>query len=74
MKLPTNGESELLQSFTKDNTKQLYNTLVMCVYFMKVISPKNHWKQKLKSLIESHDINVTDMGFPVDWQEQPIWT
>jgi abortive infection bacteriophage resistance protein len=73
MKLPTNGAPELLQSFNKDNTKQLYNTLVMCAYFMDLISPHNRWKSKLKTLIEAHDIDVADMGFPTDWLKRSIW-
>jgi len=73
MKLPTNGAPELLQSFNSNAPKQLYNTLVMCSYFMDLISPNNHWKQKLKALIEDHNIDVNDMGFPTDWLERPIW-
>lgn len=74
MKLPTNGQPELLQSFNKDNTKQLYNTLVMCAYFMDLICPDNHWKPKLKALIEEHNIDVADMGFPHNWETLPIWS
>jgi len=73
MKLPKNGEPRLLQSFNSNAQKQLYNTLVMCAYFMDLISPKHHWKKKLKALINVHSINVTDMGFPENWNELPIW-
>jgi len=73
MKFPTNGDPKLLQSFNSNKPKQLYNTLVMCAYLMDIISPNNHWKIKLKKLIENHDINVGDMGFPTDWLERPIW-
>jgi abortive infection bacteriophage resistance protein len=73
MKLPTNGESELLNSFNTNTPKQLYNTLAMCAYFMDLISPNNHWKIKLKALIENHDIDVIEMGFPIDWLQRPIW-
>ena len=72
MKLPTNGDSVLLNSFS-DTTKQLYNTLVMCAYFMDLISPNHHWKQKLASLIEVYNIDVTEMGFPENWKTLPIW-
>ncbi|GAA58329.1 hypothetical protein P20652_0183 [Pseudoalteromonas sp. BSi20652] len=72
MKLPTNGDRVLLNSFS-GTTKQLYNTLVMCAYFMDLISPNHHWKQKLASLIDTYNIDVTEMGFPENWQELPIW-
>jgi hypothetical protein len=45
----------------------------MCAYFIDIICPNHHWKKKLKSLIEDHNIDVTDMGFPTNWLEQPIW-
>lgn len=73
MKLPTNGQTELLQSLHSGNTKQLYNTLVMCIYFINLISPNNNWTQKLKALIETHSIDVAEMGFPYKWEKLPIW-
>lgn len=73
MKLPTNGDQKLLQSFNSNVPKQLYNTLVMCAYFMDIICPNHHWKKKLKTLIKNHSINETDMGFPSDWLKRPIW-
>lgn len=73
MKLPTNGSPELLQSFSSNTPKQLYNTLVMCVYFMDLICPNHHWKKKLKTLIEDHSIDVDKMGFPTNWLDRPIW-
>jgi abortive infection bacteriophage resistance protein len=73
MKLPTNGEQNLLHSFNKGSPKQLYNTMVTCAYLMDIISPNNHWKQKLKMLIESHNINAVDMGFPIDWLQRDMW-
>lgn len=73
MKLPTNGEQNLLSSFNKENTKKLYNTLVMCAYFLDTICPDHHWKDKLKILIDTHKIDVTDMGFPTDWLKRSVW-
>ncbi len=73
MKLPTNGEPELLQSFNKSKNNKLYNTLVMCAYLMDEISPNNHWRFKLKTLIENHNIDVTAMGFPENWEGLPVW-
>lgn len=72
MKLPTNGDNVLLNSFS-ERTKQLHNTLVMCAYFMDLICPNHHWKQKLVSLIDNYDVDVTEMGFPENWKELPIW-
>lgn len=72
MKLPTNGDKVLRNSFN-DKTKQLYNTLVMCAYFMDLICPNHHWKEKLARLIAHYEIDVTEMGFPKNWEKLPIW-
>ncbi len=44
----------------------------MCLLY-GLISPNNHWKQKLASLIDTYNVDVTEMGFPDNWQELPIW-
>jgi abortive infection bacteriophage resistance protein len=72
MKMPTKGEDLLLKSFS-DSTKQVYNTLVMCAYFMDLISPDHQWKQKLTNLIDVYAVEETKMGFPCDWRDMPIW-
>jgi abortive infection bacteriophage resistance protein len=73
MMLPTNGEEKLLTSFNPIANKQLYNTLVMCAYFMDTISLNHHWKKKIEILIADHNIDVSEMGFPVDWKKRAIW-
>jgi abortive infection bacteriophage resistance protein len=73
MMLPTNGEEKLLTSFNPIANKQLYNTLVMCAYFMDTISLNHHWKKKIEILIADQNIDVSEMGFPVDWKKRAIW-
>jgi len=72
MKLPTKGDNVLVDSLN-DKTEQLYNTLVMCAYFMDLINPNHHWKQKLVNLIEVYEVDVADMGFSENWKKLPIW-
>lgn len=55
------------------NSRKLYNTLVMLIYCMDVISPHHSWRARLKALIATHAVPVKAMGFPQDWVERPIW-
>lgn len=53
--------------------RRLYNTLVMLAYLMDVISPRHHWKHRLKCLINQHGIDTRQMGFPTDFAQRPLW-
>lgn len=57
--------------FVQDH--KLYNTLVISLYLMDIISPQHHWRERLKDLLNRHDTRLADMGFPADWQSRPIW-
>ena len=54
-------------------SRKLYNTLVILLYFMDMISPNHHWRTRLKDLIAEHDVLVRSMDFPANWQSFPIW-
>jgi abortive infection bacteriophage resistance protein len=72
-KLPRRRPATVLGSLNPEAPKKLYNTLVVLACLLDAISPLNQWKQKLISLIQAHHIPEHAMGFPVDWQGQPIW-
>jgi abortive infection bacteriophage resistance protein len=65
---PTHLVSELIQ-----RSRKLYNTLVLLLHCMDIISPEHHWRQRLIHLIQQHAIPVAAMGFPGDWASRPIW-
>lgn len=73
MELPRTKPRELNANFNSNETRKLYNTLVMLAFFMDVISPGHHWKIRLNELIDTHVIDTSAMGFPDDWRERPIW-
>jgi abortive infection bacteriophage resistance protein len=75
MRIPNRGERVLIDSFNSNSRgeRKLYNTLVMTAYLMDTINPGHHWKQRLKNLIASHDIETRKMGFPDEWLTKPIW-
>ena len=72
-KLPRNRPANILTSLNSHTPKQLYNSLVMLAYLMNQIAPNHHWKVRLISLINQHNINTNLMGFPLNWQNKPIW-
>lgn len=78
MTIPRRGPNDLISGL--DNTqlqgraqRKLYNTLVMLVQLMNVMNPGHHWKQRLLTLIQSHQIDTSKMGFPANWQQRDIW-
>lgn len=43
-------------------------------YLLHTASPGNHFTEKLKFLIQKYpSIELNRMGFPPDWQEEPLW-
>jgi len=54
--------------------RQIYNTLVMLGYLLRLSSPGTTWPQRIRQLIgEQGDIDTAAMGFPADWKELPLW-
>ena len=64
----------LVSSFNPDQTRHVYNTLVMLAAMMDVACPGHLWKTRLQQVVKQHRINVLLMGFPKDWQQRPVWT
>ena len=55
--------------------RKIYKVLAIIVYFLDTITPKHTFRKKLKELLIKYpDINITAMGFPKDWQEDPFWS
>lgn len=54
--------------------RQIYNTLVMLGYLLRLISPGTSWPQRMRQLIVEHGVlDTAAMGFPTNWQELPLW-
>ena len=72
--LSTRGKipEDLSGNFAQNNTFYEYACLIM--YFLKLISPKTTWANKLSTLITEHkSLKISDMGFPEDWKDRIIW-
>ena len=62
-----------LPSEFQTGSRKLYNTLLILVHFMDIISPGHHWRQRLKALVTKHNPPLKAMGFPENWLERSIW-
>ena len=53
---------------------RIYFILSMVIYLLNIINPKHSFKQKLDALfLKYSSIDKTAMGFPINWQEEPLW-
>jgi hypothetical protein len=71
-KLLKRKSADLATQFVPGSRK-LYNTLIILVHCLDIISPDHHWRSRFKSLISTHPIAPRIMGFPQDWASRPIW-
>ena len=55
------------------NSRKLYNTLVIIIFFADKIAPSYSWRSRIRELIAKYSIPVDAMGFPQNWQHQAIW-
>jgi len=53
---------------------KLYAQLSCLVYLQNSIHPNNNFVDRFKQLLEEYPtINLHEMGFPMNWNEQPLW-
>lgn len=64
--------ARLVKEF-QPGSRKLYNTLILLLHCLDVISPEHTWRQRVMGLINNHGVSVNDMGFPADWPSRPIW-
>jgi len=59
LKIPKKYEA----NYNTIQRKKLFNTFVMIEHLLKIISPTNHWSQRLSELISKYDIDTAMMGY-----------
>jgi abortive infection bacteriophage resistance protein len=65
---------DLTGMFNSKANRNIYNTLVMLGYLMKLISPGTSWPARIKKLIEEYiPDKMAAMGFPDGWRGLPMW-
>ena len=62
-----------IDSSTTD-MKRIYFRICIIKYLLFTVSPNNRFTEKLKSLIAQFPtIDIRAMGFPANWQNEPLW-
>jgi hypothetical protein len=65
---------DLAGMFNRQSGRNIYNTLVMLGYLLKLISPGTLWSVRLRRLIDNYVPDKTaSMGFPEGWRDLPMW-
>ena len=73
MKLPKVTNNIWLKNTSFPHGK-MYLALSSVLFLLNTIIPQNHFKNKLKSLIEKYPvIPLKQMGFPEGWQNEQLW-
>lgn len=73
MKLPARPDW-LGAAFNTTMPKMLYNTLVMLIYMLDLISPKSQWRIHFLNLLGQHPgTDLAAMGFPTNWRASSAW-
>ncbi len=71
--MPRNPIYPFLNS-TSINLNKIYATFSCMTYILNNISPGNNFNHSLKELLKSCPlVNIKEMGFPKDWEQEPLW-
>jgi abortive infection bacteriophage resistance protein len=55
--------------------RKIYEVLAIIACFLDTITPANTFRMKLNDLLVKYpNIDVTAMGFPKDWKNDPFWS
>ena len=77
LKLPYNTSQPFMRRPVLTTIKQnkLFALLSAIKCMVDIISPGNSFKNKLKELLEDNHrlLTLKDMGFPIKWEELPVW-
>lgn len=72
---PKTSPSDVIASLNPDAPRQVYNTLVVLIYVVRLIEPSSTWPQRLceQLRLQLDPKFITLMGFPLRWEKLPMW-
>lgn len=58
----------------KISNDRIFGLLTILHYLLRLTAPQSRWKERLVKLLTDYsDIPLHFMGFPVNWQDSPLW-
>ncbi len=72
-KIPKSKQHSAFAGEFVGNSRKPYNTLLILLYWLDVISPGHSWRSRLKKLIQEHEGLSPAMDCPQDWLKRTIW-
>lgn len=63
--------------YNEQESRKIYNSLVLLGHTQSVILPDGDWKTRLQThlgALQAIGLTVAEMGFPKDWNVRPFWT
>ena len=68
------GSRNIATAFNKSNGRKIYNTLVIIVHLLEIITPNGDWPARLLALLTEYgSVPQHNMGFPTGWRDSAIW-
>ncbi len=65
---------KIANHFNPTTERNIYNTLVMLGYMLRLISPTTTWLERIRQLIEASPfVDPARMGFPTGWRGMALW-
>ena len=56
------------------DTKRVYYIMSILLYFLQAVNPQNTFASRFKSLLAKYpNVDVSAMGFPIDWKKEILW-
>jgi abortive infection bacteriophage resistance protein len=73
-RLPLTPQRQWLKGINSSKNDRLYFAISMMLYLLQTIDPENKMIYRFKILLKKYpNIDVAAMGFPSDWETEPLW-
>lgn len=69
---PKTQPAILAKAFQKES-RNIYNTIFILLYFLDRIAPQHTWRERMYSLLTTLKIPTHFMGFPEEWESHRLW-
>uniref|UniRef100_UPI0028F43FCF hypothetical protein n=1 Tax=Picosynechococcus sp. (strain ATCC 27264 / PCC 7002 / PR-6) TaxID=32049 RepID=UPI0028F43FCF len=64
---------EVLEDINQRNSRKIFTCLCCIQYLLDIIKPEHNFEQHLKRTFEMYpEIESKNLGFPKDWENQPL--